>query len=158
VSPIDACCTRTRQGRTIWQSRFLRADHLNLQIELAFAGLAAKIVVTARTTEGSPVYNALSCSGSIGAQEWRRTKIAPRSSPYFRNGIFGQKSIPKLLLSRNDTPDAAPWVWHISLTTRHQMDVSVVNRLASRVSAVHTNVETPHGCILLNYLVSQSDQ
>jgi hypothetical protein len=61
-------------------------------------------------------------------------------------------------LTRNNVSDTTSRVWHISLTTRHRMDVSVVNRLASRVSAVHTNVETPHGCILLNYLVSQSDQ
>ena len=38
------------------------------------------------------------------------------------------------------------------------MYVSMVNSLASRVSAVHPDVETAHRRVLLNYLGFQSDQ
>jgi hypothetical protein len=50
-------------------------------------------------------------------------------------------------LAGNYTPDAAPRVLHIALTTRDQVNMGVTNGLSGYVAVVDADVETTHRTI-----------
>jgi hypothetical protein len=73
--------------------------------------------------------------------------VAPGPQPQSVDGLTGYH-----------TSDATCWVSYISVATRDQMDMGVVDSLSSCLAVVNANVEANYRRIRILYLVSKANQ